>query len=265
LYHIYDLTTYELKSTFGSRGEGPNDFVVPWLLHTNLSDFFITDNNYLHRFEITGEGQAVLKGVEEAAYISGLNEAAFINDSLYVQDGRYLSPSLHLLTLKDEMPRKSWTYRNPDIMDYYVDPDMGNVYANESRIVLCYGYKKQIDFMDTGLNMIKRVKFNYTPPSDISSQKDGDVKASYGYNYLGKRYLYALFFGTSWNEYRAQLTHGTYLEVYDLDGNPVIKYYLDGRSPAHFAVDEKTFTLYGPGDDGDPEDNLLVYKLKGLS
>ena len=30
-------------------------------------------------------------------------------------------------------------------------------------------------------------------------------------------------------------------------------------------VDEVTFTLYGTGEDGEPEDHLLVYKLKGLS
>jgi hypothetical protein len=63
----------------------------------------------------------------------------------------------------------------------------------------------------------------------------------------------------------ARSTYRTFLEVFDLDGNPVIRYHLDGRRPVYFAVDEETFTLYGTGDDGDPEDYLLVYKLKGLS
>ena len=55
------------------------------------------------------------------------------------------------------------------------------------------------------------------------------------------------------------------MEVFDLDGNPVARYHLDGKSPTYFAVDEKTYTLYGATEDGVPEDNLLVYKLKGLS
>lgn len=38
----------------------------------------------------------------------------------------------------------------------------------------------------------------------------------------------------------------------------IVSYLLD------FAVDEETFTLYGAGEDGIPEDHLLVYKLKGL-
>ena len=34
--------------------------------------------------------------------------------------------------------------------------------------------------------------------------------------------------------------------------------------PCYFAVDEETFTLYGTGWNGEPEDHLLMYKLEGL-
>lgn len=54
------------------------------------------------------------------------------------------------------------------------------------------------------------------------------------------------------------------LEVFDMDGNPIARYHLEGRRPTHFAVDEETFTLYGAGEEGEPEDDLLVYNLKGL-
>jgi hypothetical protein len=152
------------------------------------------------------------------------------------------------------------------MIDYFADPDMGRVYANESRIAFCYGYKKQIDFMDIDFNLIKRVKFKFANPAvDINSKNQGDVKVSYVYGYLGKRYLYALFFGTSWNENRSLSTCGTFLELFDFYGHPVIRYHLEGRRPIYFAVDEVTFTLYGTGEDGDPEDYLLMYKLKGLS
>lgn len=267
MFHIYNLTNHELKSAFGTRGEGPNDFVSPWLFHTKFSDIFIGDfgKNQVFQISISEEGLPIFKGTEEAGYINGLNGAAFINDSLYVVDAMYIAPSLYLFNLKDELPKKSWTYRNPNMVDYYADPDMGRVFANENRIVFCYGYKKQIDFMDTGFNLIKRIKFEFENPTEVNTKNQGDVNVSYVYGYLGKRYLYIIFFGTSWKEYRNQDTRETFLEVFDLDGNPVARYGLDGRSPVYFAVDEETFTLYGAGDDGDPEDNLLVYKLKGLS
>lgn len=266
LFHIYDLTTNELKKSFGKKGEGPDDFVAPWLFQTQTSDFLLTDlgKNQLYRFGINEEGQPMLNSTKQPGYINGINEAAFINDSLYVVDALYTAPDLRLFNLPDELPKKSWKYRNPNIMDYMVDPNRGCVYANDSRIVFCYRYKKQIDFMDTEFNIIKRVKFKFESSAE-NELGTGNEKVSYVNSYLGKHYLYALFFGTSWEENRANSTCGTFLEVFDLDGNPVVRYHLDGRRPVYFAVDEKTFTLYGAGEDGDPEDNLLVYKLKGLS
>lgn len=265
IYHIYDLVSYELKSAFGVKGEGPDEFVLPWLIQTQLSDIIIEDKHYIYRFSIDEEGLPMPKGAKNPSYINDVNNAAFINDSLYVVDAMYTGPCLYLLTMQDEFAKKSWKYRNPNIVDYYADPNMGRVYANENRIVFCYGYKKQIDFMDIDFKPIKRVKFKFANPTIINSENQGDIKVSYVYGYLGKRYLYVLFFGTSWKEYRYKATHGTFLEVFDLDGNPVARYLLDGRSPVYFAVDEETFTLYGAGEGGEPEDNLLVYKLKGLS
>ena len=264
LFHIYDLTNYELKNAFGIKGDGPDDFVLSWLYNTQLQDILIADNskNMLFRYSIDEEGQAVFQDVKKPSYISGVIDAAFINDSLYVVDAMYLAPCLYLLSLQDDLPRKSRQYRNPAIRDYYIDPNMGNVFANESRIAFCYGYRKQIDFMDTDLNLIKSVKFKYDSPKNIQGLGD---KISYAYGYFGKRYLYVLFFGTTWREQRETTFRNTFLEVFDLDGNPVIRYRLDGIGPAYFAVDEETFTLYGAGEDGYPEDCLLVYKLKGLT
>ena len=39
---------------------------------------------------------------------------------------------------------------------------------------------------------------------------------------------------------------------------------MQGMRPCYFAVDEETFTLYGTGWNGEPEDHLLMYKLEGL-
>ena len=268
LFHIYDLNTYELKSVFGTIGHGPDEFVYPKLFDTQLSDVLITDiykDDLTYWYSINEEGQPVFKGTKEPNYIEGVANAAFINDSLYVLDDSFMSPNLHLLTFSDELPRKSWQYGNPAIINRFIDPDFGRVYANNHRIVFSYGFKKQIDFMDIDLNLIKRVKFNYAPPAVITEENQSDVKHSYSSGYLGKRYFYALFNGALWKEYNNLSFRGAILEVFDLDGNPIIKYYFDGIPPSHFVVDEKTFTLYGNRRDGEPEDHLLVYKLKGLS
>lgn len=267
VFHIYDLTTNKLKNAFGVIGEGPKEFALPWMVQTYLPDLIIVDKHSFNKYRIDKNGQPELTDSIEPQYINYVNEAAFINDSLFVIDAQYTGPYIHLCSMQDEVPKKSWKYRNPNMVDYYADPNMGMIYANESRIIFCYGYKKQIDFMDTEFNLIKSVKFDYNTGPVITpvSSTPGEDKRSYVHSYLGKHYLYALFFGMTWNEYEANLTCNTFLEVFDLDGNPVVKYQLKGRRPVYFAVDEETFTLYGTGDHGNPEDNLLVYKLKGLS
>lgn len=171
-----------------------------------------------------------------------------IEDSLYVTDAMHPASSL-----------------SPYLMDYYANSEMKRVYVSDSRIVFCYGYKKQIDFMDFKLNLINRVKYKFETSSYIDSKNQTDVNLSYVCSYLGKCYFYTLFWGASLDKYKSLSSQETFLEVYDLDGNPTIRYHLKGRHPVYFAVDEETFTLYGSGAYNDPENHLLVYKLKGLS
>ena len=83
--------------------------------------------------------------------------------------------------------------------------------------------------MDTAFNLVKRVKFEYDDPTDITGDNYDDVKISYTRGYLGKRYFYAMFLGRSWKKHRENFTKGTFLEVFDLDGNPIIRYYLEGK------------------------------------
>lgn len=264
IFHIYDLTTSRLKYVFGVRGEGPNEFVLPWMLRSSFTDLLIEDKNSFYRYSIGKDGIPISKDTIKPLYTNNLSEASFINDSLFVVDAQYTGPYVHQCSIKDEMPKKSWKYRNPDIMDYFIDPNRGELYASDRRIVFCYKYRKQIDFMDTQFNLIKSVKYDYTEPTNIA-EKPGEDKISYTDAYLGKRYLYAMFMGVTENEHRANSWCGAHLEVYDLNGNPVKRFILKGKRPIYFAVDEETSTLYGVIPDGNPEDNLLVYKLKGLS
>ena len=80
---------------------------------------------------------------------------------------------------------------------------------------------------------------------------------------MDKRYLYLLLMGCTYNEMKAKDDKGTYIEVFDFDGNSIARYELQGERPRYFAVDEETFTLCSPMT-GLPEDHLLMYKLEGL-
>ena len=263
LFHIYDLRDRQLKTVFGTKGGGPNEFSTPWMIHSQLSDLVIANKNSFYHYEVDANGYANLTRKQAPLCDNSIYEAAFINDSTFVVDAQYMAPDIYLYTMQDKDPLITLSYRNPDIMDMVRDPNYGHVYANGDRIILAYEYKKEIDFMDTAFNLIKKVKFDF-PTSDESLLGMGDCNSAYTYGYLGKRYFYVNYFGTSWKQCRENDTRDTYIEVYDLDGMPVARYFLDGKRPTYFAVDEKNFILYGATLDGTPEDNLLMYSLKGL-
>ena len=54
------------------------------------------------------------------------------------------------------------------------------------------------------------------------------------------------------------------LEVFDTNGTPVFRYIFSEPTPESFAVDERTFFLYGFRASGGMEDSISVYHLSGL-
>lgn len=278
-FHFYTLADRSLKSVFGIKGESITESSTPWILKGNdflfpilynyqLPDLLIGDEirRRIYRFGITNDGNFHFK--ENKPYsdsVENMSAAAFINDTSYVLDAEYQAPCLWLMSLNRVLPLKLKQYRNPEMTDHYADPDMGRVFANESRIALCYGWKKQIDFMDSKFKLLKSIKYKFDEFPGMTPENHGDIKASYVYGYFGKRYFYTIFFGASWNEHTKSFK-GSTLEVYDLDGNPAARYKFDGISPSRFVVDETTFTLYGIIDNRYKElkNCLLVYNLTGL-
>ena len=264
MIHIYNLKNYELLSAFGTIGEGPGEFVSYWLIPTQLADFIVEDNDTFRRFGIDKEGAPIHKGAIQPKYVFDIIHSAFINDTLFAIDAGYVAPDLHLVSMDDALPKKTKRIRDPNIKNFYHDPNWGFLHANASRIVYSYNFMKQIDFMDVDFNLIKQVTFNYSHPTHITQESFPHTPLSYGQGYLGKRYFYVLFHGAPWQEYAKNPAYRSYLEVFDLNGNPVVRYLLDGALPTYFVVDEETFTLYGTEDDGAHEDFLLMYRLKGL-
>ena len=266
LFHIYDLRNGELTSVFGRRGQGPDDFLTPWLQNTQTPGFLISERSRVHHFVINEEGTPHLNTKTNIQFMGGVLNSSFINDTLFVTDAWEINSDLLLLSVHDELPQKTYPFRTPSGMrDPNLDTNSAFISANEKRVVLFYNWQKRIDILDTDLDLVKSIQFDFPRSRRITPQNMLDVRGAFILGYVGEKYIYALFRGISLNEFMADPhKHNNTLYVFDLDGNPVVSFELDGIGIGHFVVNEETFTLYGIPSGQIIEDHLVVFQLTGL-
>lgn len=143
--------------------------------------------------------------------------------------------------------------KTDDHKESFFYSDRGLVAANDSFIVYSYVFKKQIDIYNiSDLKLKKRI----IGKSQLEGIAVGDFENNI-YQYISiiakEKYFYALYQGN-----KAENNHDCIIEVYDYDGNPIIKYDFD-IIPFLFEVDEKNRFIYGFNNNY--ENFLLIYKL----
>ena len=52
LFHVYDLRNNELKCVFGNIGQGPEEYVMPWLMNSQFPEFVIQEKQSFQKFSI---------------------------------------------------------------------------------------------------------------------------------------------------------------------------------------------------------------------
>ena len=73
IFHVYDVRNNELKCVFGSIGQGPKEYVMPWLLNNHLPEFIITNNNVaFQKFSIDKDGHATMKEKSDTCFPNGI-------------------------------------------------------------------------------------------------------------------------------------------------------------------------------------------------
>ena len=271
-FQAYSLSDHSYRGSFGHKGRGPGEWINPRIISSSAN------SPYLYLFEVSSrQNSAIIHKMIldttiqlqevgsfsiEKGY-SAMNHPVIRNDSLLVFDEFMPEPSIRVHHLKEEHPIVSWKYGASSSLDNrFADKNLGTLYANDSSILFLYTLKNRIDFMNWNLEPIKRL--NYQKDKPIIRNDPRDNVMYYGRSYLGQYFLYARFSGVSTREYEANDYKGQVLEVFDLKGTPVCCYTFSEAFPQAFAVDERTFTLYGYWSDSGLEDSISVYRLPGL-
>jgi len=253
---VYSTPSLEFMSDFGIKGRGPGEIqLFPMFCESPGSkDLYVWGYSpvtmkkieILENREIEYKEDITLKGYETFNNMTIIGDSVFVYylpDDLTVKKYNLENKNESSIILPKDNHRESFFYSN-----------RGYIASSQSVLVYSYLFKKQIDIYDLPTLKLKTrigdgVKYPKPTPGDFSS-----VTYHYVGLYTGERYFYALYDGKL-----GGVNRSLFLEVYDYDGNPVMKYSFDIH-PILFVVDERNGKIYGFNEEY--EDNLLRYNIE---
>ena len=260
--HVYSLPEIDHILSFGTKGQGPDEFILPHLIKNNsnmLCYAGYSNPDLTNCFSIDKENKTITKlkdyHIKDVPFYEIRNQV-IINDSVlfYIRDIPYsiqiFSYDIHeektisqsKIKVKENHPRV-WAYFN-----------IGLLIANSQTVVYAYLYQDKISFMNHDLSKKQIVK----KKSKVYIDKGMDMNSICYYmnGVAGKEKFYFLYVGDFLKDVRGGAKKKS-IEVFDNMGNPLIKYYID-EDITDFVVDENNNKIYAYGYD---DDVLLVYDL----
>ena len=256
---IYDTPSLAFKHSTGTKGGGPDEIqTYPMFCHT-VDDEYLYVRGFSHfsirKIKIEPDGNFLFFDEYELDGKNNYNHMNIVKDSILIYyDGEILS--INKYDLKNGKNIKSIALEKEDHNESYYYSNRGVTAANESFLMFSYIFKKQIDIYDVEkFELIKTID-NGKKHQEIKVY-DKEITHHYLNTYAGKKYFYAMHAGHAFNGQTIGYS-GQSLEVYDYEGNPIIKYTFD-IIPFQFVVDEDNGYIYA--HNGNYEDYLLRYKL----
>lgn len=254
---LYEIPSLTFKNATGVRGNGPNEIqTFPMFCHT-LNDEYLYIRGYspMSISKILIEPDGDFSFIDEYN-LDGYDEYNFmniINDSLLIY---YNSNQLAITKydLKNKIELNKIKLIKDDHKESYFYSNRGFIAANDSFVVFPYIYKKQIDiYAVDNFKLIKRIEDGKQYPKVVVNDVE-NITYHYFNIYAGKKYFYVIYVGHKEDDNFFDRT----LEVYNYEGDPIIKYTFD-IIPFYFVVDEENGYIYATN--ANYEDYLLRYKL----
>ena len=273
--HIYSATDYSFVQKV-QKTESSSSFQIMRSSSTYLYVMDVNHKNkiFKYRFDPLGHPTVFQSGFTGVA--NSMNRPFIVRDSLILYDEFIPEASLKVHNLYTNKQVRALPYGTTSLNDRFFDKNMGGLYANDTHIAFVYKYQDRIDFFDWQFNLKRSVNHQLSPPVIDRQNRLANI-CYYGHSYMGQNYFYTLYRGVSNKVFRTDslslrlpngITIYTYgltrdvLEVYDMDGLPVARFYFNDIAPEVFVIDEEQNKLLGYR--AAYRDSLLLYQLKGL-
>lgn len=258
LIHIYGDDPLTLKSSFGKKGEGPQDLMLPILCKTTLNKAIIGGFDRLSTFityTFDGENFVMREKYKIPQKGNPMNDIAFIDSTRLIFNDIFdlQIKSLDLNNNKQKLLRE---FEKDDHRESFFYSNKGNLAVSSKSMAYAYSYKDQIDFMDLNGKVIHVVKKNDRKPS-ITIGPNADNKYYYANIFATKNFYYALYRNKTTNEFVKGQYKGDVIEVYNNEGTLIRTYSFD-ISPIIYAVDQNDRRMIGFNAQ---KEALLIYDL----
>ncbi len=234
---VYSLPDFKFLGSTGRLGKGPNEIpVFAMFCESEDESLYVYGYTFktIRKFDINKEGELILDKIIDLPYYQLFNNMHILNNSQFVY---YLPDELKIVksNLTSGQVLDYIEFKKDDHKESFYYKNRGTFSANNSFLVYCYFYKKQIDiFRVDDFKLHKQIIGEYKKQDPIIRGKNN----LYYYTniFAGKKYFYALY-----NDIE---TKRPIIEVYDYNGSFQKELILD-ISPDLFIVDEAKNSIYG--------------------
>jgi hypothetical protein len=256
MLYMYSLPSFTSLGGMGIKGQGPGEIQLFPMFCESPGSRYLYIWGYtpltINKILINECGGFMPDGEHQLSRYEAFNCMHIINDSLFIY---YLPDDLTVkkYDLKANKYIDEIKWPKDDHAESYYYSNRGWIAVNDSNIVYSYVFKKQIEIYDLHTCEKKTVITDGRkyPKPDLKSNEN---PACYMNIYAGINYFYALCMNNDSHGSQADYL----LEVFDYEGNPIIKYTFD-IAPSLFVVDEDRGHIYGYSHMY--EDYLLRYDM----
>lgn len=273
MYSVFQKKNMNKIFSFGSKGDGPNDYIFPEALKKNARGFYIFDRSLgkINELLLYPNKEPIHSYVKRSALFLGLNNLIQTNDSSYVALS-YSNDYRYVVVRNDSLFPALIDYPNDEIMSSKIQKSLsyqGRLvkHPHDDRFVFVSFYGRIMEILRLTENKELEITFSSYKIFPQYMPKDGEGANITDNNITGvltasvsERYIYLLYSGKKRKEDKRNFSNK--IEVYDWEGT-FIKSIVTDEELSGFCVDNDK-VIYGLSYDENSMDDcckLIVYDI----